>query len=283
MRRWPDDERREPLGPARHRAESDPENFSSRLSRWLDWFLTFLAFVWTAVVVAELTFGVSESGRDWLANADLAIWLMYAFAFFLQFALAPEKLRYLRTHALTAVAVVLPVVRIVQVVGAIRLLRPAWLAQLILHGNRAIRETGELFQQQRLYYVIVLLGITTLLGAAGVFFFERDVPGSDFHDFGETLWWAAALATTINTSADPTTVEGRVIGWLLRVVALAFFGYVTGSIASFLTAERMVPPTSTTGEEQTLDQLAKHVADLRVLLDRLEAELRARDTADRRD
>ncbi len=42
------------------------------------------------------------------------------------------------------------------------------------------------------------------------------------------------MITTINTSTEPVTFEGRVIGLVLRVVALSIFGYLTASIASYL-------------------------------------------------
>ena len=290
----PNDEDRPSPGPNRTtdelpRTNASPEPQSRRLSnqmtRWLDPVLTILAFVWTAVVIAELTLEVSPEVRALLADLDVAIWFAFAVAFFLQWALASDRLLYLRTHIPSAIAVVLPVVRVIQVVGAIRLLRPAWLAQLILVGNRAIRGAGELFKQQRLYYVIALLAISTLLGAAGVYFFERDQPGSEFRNFGDPLWWAATLATTINTNVDPVTFEGRIVGWILRVIALAFFGFVTGSIASFLTAERVVRPTRLEWGEEDRDkvELAREVAELRTLLERLEAQLDARDASDRRE
>ncbi len=277
-----DDERGTSSSRAPRRRAPESETFASRLGRLLDPLLTFLAFAWTVVVIAELTLELTPRARGFLADVDAAIWLTFAVAFFVQFALAPDKLTYLRTHVVTAIAVLIPAARIVQVAGAVTLLRPAWLAHLIVVGDRAIRETGELFREQRLLYVLALLGISTLLSASGVYFFERHVPRSGFHDFGDALWWAAAMATTINTSTDPVTPEGRVIGFLLRVVALAFFGFVTGSIASFLTVERIAPSARVRREEVTA-QLEEDIARLRDQILRLEAELRRRDRTDRRE
>lgn len=219
-----------------------------QISRWLERFLTVLAFAWTVVVIAELALSVSPDVRADLFDLDVAIWLTFAFVFFVRLALADDKPRYLRNHLLEVMSVLLPFVRVAQVARIAVLFRPSWLLQILIVGQRSVREAGELFKRERLAYVLALLTISTLLGAAGAYFFERDAAGTPFTNFGDALWWAAALSTTINTSADPVTLEGRIIGLLLRIVALASFGFVTASIASFLITER-------TPEQRRLEQL----------------------------
>jgi len=54
------------------------------------------------------------------------------------------------------------------------------------------------------------------------------VPGSPFANFWEALWWATTVVTTINVGIEPTTVEGRIVGLLLRVFGLGVFGYLAG-------------------------------------------------------
>jgi voltage-gated potassium channel len=111
--------------------------------------------------------------------------------------------------------------------------------RLVLVANRATRAAGEIFSRHRFQYVLSIIVLATLMAAAGVFYFEQGVPGTPFVGFGDALWWAATMTTTVNVGAEPLTVEGRIIGLLLRVVGLATFGYVTASIASFLIDERV--------------------------------------------
>ena len=210
------------------------ENVSRLLARWR----TVLAFIWTAVLIVRLTVPMSPVDRERLVVVNLAIWLVFGLAFFAQLLLASSRSRFLRTHIPDLIAVGLPFVQVVQVARIATFLRPAWLVWIVLVGHRAITEAGELFRRERLWYVLALLGISTFLGAAGVYFFERDIPGTDFATFGDALWWALALGTTVNTSADPVSIEGRAIALALRVIAMGSFGFVTASIASFLVTER---------------------------------------------
>jgi voltage-gated potassium channel len=116
------------------------------------------------------------------------------------------------------------------------------------------------------------------LGASGVFFFERNVPDTSFASFGDSLWWAVSLTTTINVGYDPLTFEGRVVALLLRAFGMGVFGYLAGSIASYLIGQRA-------GEEErrgrlsgeTITRLADEVERLRLRLERLEPSDRERD------
>jgi hypothetical protein len=76
---------------------------------------------------------------------------------------------------------------------------------------------------------------------------------------------------------EPQSLEGRLISLLLRVFGLGVFGYVAGSIASFL-VERRVASAEEHREErashdrESLAQLADAVERLRQAVERLEGE-----------
>jgi voltage-gated potassium channel len=76
--------------------------------------------------------------------------------------------------------------------------------------------------------------IVTLLGAAGMYAFENEVPlESGLHSYGTALWWTAMLITTMGSEYWPKTPEGRVLCFFLAVYAFAVFGYVTATLATF--------------------------------------------------
>ncbi len=206
----------------------------------LDHLLTALAFVWTAVLVAQLTLELPPPYRDLLLGLDLAIWAIFGLVFLARLLLAPNKLQFVESHVLDLAAVILPFVRVIQVARIANLARPAWLIWIVLIGHHAVKEAGELFRRERLAYVLALLGVSILLAAAGVYFFEHRLPDSNYPTFLDALWWALALGTTINTSTDPTTIEGRIIALLLRIIAIGTLGFVTASIASFLVTESTI-------------------------------------------
>lgn len=73
-----------------------------------------------------------------------------------------------------------------------------------------------------------------LVGAALGFLLEAGAPGSPIEDFGDALWWSAALVTTIGSELYPVTAAGRILGFVLMIYALGVFTYFIGSVASVL-------------------------------------------------
>ncbi len=70
------------------------------------------------------------------------------------------------------------------------------------------------------------------------------------------------LVTTINVGEEPLSVEGRIIGMLLRLVGLATFGFVTASIASLFIGEWMneeLLDARVRGEAEAIARLADEV------------------------
>lgn len=263
--------------------QAERRSLQERLSEWLDFPLAILALIWTALLVVELAFTPPPSVSERILQVDFAIWVIFALVFLLELGLAPDKLRYLQTNFLAAISVVLPFIRVVRVLRLAGALRSVSLVRIVTVGNRATSGAAEIFSQHRFQYVLSLVAISTLLAAAGVYFFERDVAGTQFQDFWDALWWAAALATTINTNIEPLTAEGRVIGLLLRVVGLAVFGYVTASIASFLVDERVarrtekVERTEQTAERETIRTLTREIRQLRQELEQMQPPPRRRN------
>ena len=76
--------------------------------------------------------------------------------------------------------------------------------------------------------------IVALLGAAGMYAFENEVPvESGLHNYGTALWWTAMLITTMGSEYWPKTPEGRVLCFFLALYASAVFGYLTATLATF--------------------------------------------------
>ena len=83
-------------------------------------------------------------------------------------------------------------------------------------------------------YMVGLSLLVIMVGAAGMYAFERDAPdGAGFDTYGTALWWTAMLLTTMGSDYWPKTSEGRLLCWVLALYSFAVFGYVTASLASF--------------------------------------------------
>ena len=87
-----------------------------QLEAWLRTPMLVLSFAWLAIVLAELAWGSSRL----LEVFGTAIWAVFVLEFGIRFALAPEKLPFLRANWLTVLSLLAPALRMVR---ALRFLR----------------------------------------------------------------------------------------------------------------------------------------------------------------
>ena len=237
--------------------------------------MAVLGVVWLVLTVVELTVGLSP----FLTAVNYTIWGLFVLQFAVEFALAPRKLAYLRRNWLTALALVLPALRAVRLVRALRLLRAARgarLVRVVSSANRGMRALGRVMGRRGLGYVVALTLLVNVLGAAGIYAFERDVAGGAMTSFGVALWWTAMTLTTMGADTFPQTAEGRLLGLLLAIYGFAVFGYVTASIASLFVARDAETEEGELAGAQQIEALRAEVA---VLTRRVEALLDAQDRA----
>jgi voltage-gated potassium channel len=213
-----------------------------RIDRSLEPVFVVLSGVWIALVVAELALGGLPR------SLEVLVWVIWGM-FILQFAgglvLAPDRLRYLRTHWLTALSLVLPALRILRIASAFRFLRAArvvrsvGLLRVLSSVNRGLGALGQTARRRGVGYVVAATALVMLVGAAGMASFEspralaeQGLPGTNaLTDFGDALWWTAYAMTT-GVPTTPASGEGRLLGWLLSLYGLAIFGYLTAILAS---------------------------------------------------
>ena len=221
--------------PEREVLEGERHELLQQLSQALERPMLVLGVVWLVLIVKELTSGLSP----FLITVNYAIWALFVLQFAVEFLIAPRKGTYLRRNWLTALALILPALRVVRMLRFVRLLRAARGARLlrvVSTANRGMRSLGRVMGRRGLGYVLALTALVNLLGAAGIYAFERDVPSGSISGFGVALWWTAMTLTTMGADYFPQTAEGRLLGLLLAVYGFAVFGYVTASIASLFMA-----------------------------------------------
>ncbi len=160
--------------------------------------LAILALVWVAVIALEVSEALPPTLGVIVRDLDIAIWLIFLGEFLVEFIIAPHKWRYLRTHWITAVSVLVPFLRVVRIVVVLWALRSLWLASIFLGASRAARRTGSVLRRRGFQYVLIILLIALFAGAAGVYFLERDDPQSQLRTYPAALWWAAALLSASN-------------------------------------------------------------------------------------
>ncbi|MFB9606585.1 potassium channel family protein [Streptomyces roseofulvus] len=165
-----------------------------------------------------------RAGVDLCLGAILGAWSVFVADYVVRLRLSGLRpLRFVRTHLLDTVVVLLP------------LLRPVRMVSLYDRVQRR-RDEPRLSLYAR---VMVYSGLTvSLLGFAAaltVYHYEVDAPGASIRTFGDSVWWACAtLATVGYGDMVPVTPVGRLVAVGLMACGLALLGAVTGSFSSWL-------------------------------------------------
>lgn len=234
-----------------------------QLDEWLRTPMLILSLAWLIIVLVELLRGSSEL----LEIFGTAIWVVFIAEFLLRFALAPEKLPFLRRNWLTLLSLVVPAFRLLRglrFLRAARALRGARLIRIVGTANRSMNALKATLRRRRFGYVLGLTALVVALGAAGMLSFEpaREVPGG-FTSYGDALWWTGMLMTSIGSQYWPVTTEGRVLCLLLSLYGFAVFGYITASFASFFVGRDAESQAGEIAGARDLAALRKEIAALR--------------------
>ncbi|RYJ20859.1 potassium voltage-gated channel subfamily KQT [Streptomyces sp. L-9-10] len=161
--------------------------------------------------------------RDLALGLALLIWLLFAVDYGVRLVLSGQGLRFVRTHWLDTVVLVLPLLRPLRIVNTyVTLQRRRDRPRLSLYGR-----------------VMAYAGITSVLlslaAALAVYQQEHDAPGATITTFGDAVWWACSAITTVGYGdVTPVTPLGRVFAVFLMGCGLALLGAVTGSFSSWL-------------------------------------------------
>lgn len=176
-----------------------------------------------AYAVRVLAHGLPSGGQDICLAVLFAAWAVFVVDYAVRWRLSGQGPRFVRTHWLDTVVVVLPLLRPLRVVKVYEAVQ---------------RRRGE--PRLALYSrVIVYAGLSVALlgfaGALAVYQQEHAASGATIRTFGDAAWWTCAtLATVGYGDVAPVTPLGRTIAVGLMACGLALLGAVTGSFSSWL-------------------------------------------------
>lgn len=232
----------------------------ARLERWerkVEWPMTALAVLFLVVYAWQVfdDHGVMHFPLEivlWL------VWAVFAAEYATRFALANNKLWFLKTHIFDLAAVVLPMVRQLRVLRLITVLK-------LLNKK---------FQDKIRQRVSIYVGGVTILvvfcASLAVLDAERHAENASITTFGDALWWTLTTMSTVGYGDRyPVTAEGRLVAGLLMVGGIALLGVITGTIASWLVEKLR-------GVEEAELETAQELRNLRAEIAELRAELKAR-------
>ena len=149
-------------------------------------------------------------------------WVALVVELVARFAAAEDKWLFVRRHPLDVVAVVLPV------------LRPLQLLRLLTVLRALNRYAGSSLRGRVGAYLVGSVTLIVFMAALAVLDAERRGDGP-IRSFGDALWWAVTTITTVGYGdAYPVTVQGRFVAVGLMVCGIGVLGVVTASFASWL-------------------------------------------------
>jgi voltage-gated potassium channel len=247
-----------------------------RIAAWnrrVDWPLTGLAVLFLVGYAWQvLDTSLAPSTVHAIDLVLWIIWALFALDYLVRIALARRKWRFVATHVVDLLVLLLPMLR------QLRALRVVTAISVL---NRQLRPD---FRGRVVVYVVSTVALVGFIASLAVLDAERDVPDASITTFGDAVWWTLTTISTVGYGDRyPVTFEGRVVAATLMVAGIALLGVVTASIASWFVenlrrASEQVEEEVEEAGERTSAQLARVLAELRAIsarLDELERERRA--------
>lgn len=247
----------------------DPAADEPRIVAWdrrMDWWLTALAIVFLAAyawqVLDTAPGPVEEAALEMVITGS---WVMFGLDYLVRLGLARRRWRFVGTHLLDLLILVLPMfrqLRALRVITAIGVL------------NRQLRDD---VRGRVAFYVAGTVALVGFVASLAVLDAERNAPDASITSFGEALWWTITTISTVGYGdLYPVTFEGRLVAAALMVTGIALLGVVTASIASwFVESLRRAGEAASQEVEEVAEDvgrgLAAVLAELRTISDRLDA------------
>lgn len=166
--------------------------------------LAWLGVVFALVAVAQLITPASDRAGQALNWVSWLIWAVFLLDFTAKLWLAPRKTRFLRTHWISLLGLLVPTLRIFSFLRLARLGRALPAVRALTTSTRAARSGTRLFRS-RLSYLAGLTSIGTLTLAELAYLAESG-PHGTLPTFWSALIWAGA--TVIGQSRPSTPSPG---------------------------------------------------------------------------
>ncbi|MCC3763520.1 ion transporter [Glycomyces sp. TRM65418] len=209
-----------------------------------------------AYAVPILYPGVPDWARTAATGVYVLVWAVYAVDLAVRVVMAGRgnRLRFLVTHPLDLLMVLLPLLRPLRVVRVVVLLTEVF---------RRHAEASKRFQAA--FYVVTVTTMILVVSSLAILDAERGSEGTQIADLDDAMWWSIVTATTVGYGdMVPQTVEGRAIAAFLMFAGIGLFGLVSGSLASWFVDR--VSSASKTAERAEADELRER-------MDRLERQV----------
>ncbi len=215
--------------------------------------LAVLAFVflvaWSARIIGYHYFG--SGVRATLESIQVLIWIVFVADLSIRTIISKKSWKYLLTHPLDVVAVLLPAAR------------PLKILSVFAQGTAFISSSGRMKTMQAVILSTMLL---LWIGSVWVLSAEREVADSAINTFGDAIWWAFVTVTTVGYGDyAPVSVTGRLVAGGMMLLGIALIGVVTASVAAWFVS-------ATSGDEEEEQEEADNSRAERIIADAKQRE-----------
>lgn len=217
----------------------------------------------SVVIVLVMTFGRLE-GETYrlLFFIDTTICLIFMANFFIGLFRARDKTYYLRHHWIDFIASIpaieaLRIARVFQILRVIRLIRMSRSLLLPL-----------IKQRKQTTLASLLVAMVTILTFASIIILlvESGTEGANIQTAEQAIWWALVTISTVGYGDYyPVSTAGHIVGGIVIVSGVSFFGVISGYMASVFVA-----PDETERQERQDAHKAEIKSELEVALARME-------------
>ncbi|MEL4246180.1 ion transporter [Shewanella xiamenensis] len=221
----------------------------------------------SVIIVLVMTFGrLDTETYRLLFFIDTTICMIFMINFFAGLFRARDKLFYLRHHWIDFIASIpaieaLRIARVFQILRVIRLIRMSrsFLIPLIKQRKQATLAS-------------LLVAMVTILTFASIIILivESGTEGANIQTAEQAIWWALVTISTVGYGDFyPVSTAGHIVGGIVIVSGVSFFGVISGYMASVFVA-----PDENERQERQDAHKAEIKSELELALARMEENQR---------
>lgn len=191
------------------------------------WPLAILSLIFSiAFVVSSFQLEFATNNHHIFRRLDEALWVVFTIDYLIMLGLSPKKWKFIRTHLLDLVLVVLPFFRILRVL------------RLIVLIARVAQTFRSKFYLTLPYYAVGAATLLVILGSAAIYDIEYGQPNAQIKSPSDALWWAVVTVTTVGYGdVYPVTHLGRLLGTGMILCGVALVGTITASFAGWVISQ----------------------------------------------
>jgi voltage-gated potassium channel len=221
----------------------------------------------SVIIVLVMTFGrLDTETYRLLFFIDTTICMIFMVNFFAGLLRSRNKLFYLRHHWIDFIASIpaieaLRIARVFQILRVIRLIRMSrsFLIPLIKQRKQATLAS-------------LLVAMVTILTFASIIILivESGTEGANIQTAEQAIWWALVTISTVGYGDFyPVSTAGHIVGGIVIVSGVSFFGVISGYMASVFVA-----PDESERQERQDAHKAEIKSELELALARMEENQR---------